>query len=172
MKLNRLIRILLAFLSINISVISYGERITFAGISMEIPDSMKYEFYDNGILSIVGKDCAMYFVTLGDPKISDKVNFDSDEIFKDLDRQLLPIDKYYDLQSIEKNNTDIYNHNINVRKKYVGRDNNSDIFLTQTFYTSKRPYVAAINYFGEETPASFDDIISSVDDGMRLKQHV
>lgn len=165
MKTEFLLKLPILLSVILLSLSAYGERLTFAGLSLEVPDTMKWQLYDNGVLSIVGSDCAIYLSTLGDPEISDKVNFDDDEIFKDLDRKLLPIDKYYSIQSVEKNDMDIYYPNINVRKKYIAHNDSSDIFLTQTFYTPKRPYVAAVNYFGPDCPAVFDDIMGSVDDG-------
>lgn len=141
-----------------------GENLTFGDITLEIPDSMEFELHDNGILTIVGNDCAIYFATLGDPAISDKVNFDSDEIFNNLDRKLFPIDKYYGKQSEEAHTMGIYYPEMSVRRVYTAYDDPSDTFVTYTFYTPKRPYVAAINYHGDNCPSVFEDVADSIDD--------
>lgn len=143
----------------NVSAITFP----FAGINIEIPDSLKYKINDKGILNISGKEFNIYFATFGNPEISDKVEFDIDKIFMNFDKSTLSLNNF--TQFSEENHTsDIYYPKRYIQRHYISNKDNRYNVVTYTFYTPKRPYVCAVYYTGEVIPAEFKDIISSIDD--------
>lgn len=138
-------------------------EVSYAGLKLEVPDSVIVDTEESG-LRMRTKDWTMFITTYGDPEISDKVEFDLKKTFKSFDQLVFNL-KNDTITSVEDMTEGVYYPDRYIRRHYASKSQSPVHFTTHTFYTPKRPYIAAIEYIGEQPPAAFDDILASIDDG-------
>lgn len=145
----------------------HAVNIPFAGLNVEIPDSMEYKLYDTNMLQIAGHNYNVYLATFGFPDMSDRIEFNIDNTLKTLDKTIFLLKDYTLVSEVDKTEG-LYYPECYVRRHYNYDKNKRRNVVTHTFYTPKRPYVAAVEYLEDSTPAVFDEIINSIDDNSTI----
>lgn len=139
---------------------SAATEVDFAGLSIQVPDSLSitYPEQSNNVIIISSNAGMMCISTYGDPEISEKVEFDIKVVFEKLHTMMFNLEGWK-LDRIYNNTSEML-FPLRYVTRFYSKPGHGYV-TTRTFYTPDRPYVAAVQHTTPELPAEFVAVIDA-----------